>query len=158
MAGLKRGGWMGALACTLAGLVVLAAPVALAIPRYRNQAVVQFHYDRGNPLWQLDRRVMACTYCHVKESGSAPWNPFGEAIRAAFRADAEAGKHSKFPQILSAVLQAGGDADQDGYLDVLEVFARTLPGDPKSRPAQPVADLQAAFEKAGGLGQYLPGK
>lgn len=155
---MRRVGRTGALACALAGLVVLAAPVALAMPKYRNQAVVQFHYDRDNPLWQLDRRVMACTYCHVKDTGGPPWNSFGEALRSVFRADAGAGKHSKFPQILFSVLQAGGDADGDGYPDVLEVFARTLPGDPKSKPTQPAADLQAAFERAGGLAQYAPGK
>lgn len=158
MAGLRRAGRAHAIACALAGLVLLAAPLALAMPKYRNQAVMQFHYDAGNPLWQLDRRVMACTYCHVKETGGAPWNSFGEALRAAFRADAAAGKHSNFPRILSSVLASGGDADGDGYPDVLEVFARTLPGDRESRPERPVGEVQAEFEQAGGLALYVPGR
>lgn len=140
----------------LAALVLLAAPVALAMPRYRTQAIVQFHYDVGNPLWELDRRVMACTFCHVNAGGGAPWNPFGAAVQAGFKADAEAGQHSKFPDVLYAVLKADGDADGDGYPDALEVFAHTLPGDPMSKPAQPLAELQAEFAVAGGVGQYAP--
>jgi hypothetical protein len=126
------------------------------MPRYRLQAIPQLHYDAGNPLWTLDRRVMACTYCHVHEGGGAPWNPFGEAIRAGFRADAQAGGKGKFPDVLYATLQAGHDADGDGYPDALEVFARTLPGDPDSRPAPPLAEVQAAFAVAGGTAQYAP--
>ncbi|CAM3402198.1 hypothetical protein DESA109040_11185 [Deinococcus saxicola] len=144
------------VAALLAGLVILGLPVALAMPRYRSQAIVQFHYDAGNPLWELDRRVMACTFCHVNVGGGAPWNPFGEAIRAGFRADAEAGQKGKFPDVLYAVLKADGDADGDGYPDGLEVFARTLPGDPESRPDKPLADLKAGFAAAGGVAQYAP--
>ncbi len=140
----------------LAALVLLAAPVALAMPRYRAQAIQQFHYDEGNPLWELDRRVMACTFCHVNEGGGAPWNPFGEAIRAGFRADAAAGGKGKFPDVLYAVLHAGGDADGDGFPDALEIFAHTLPGDPGSRPDQPLSALQAGFAAAGGAAQYAP--
>ncbi|GGM13549.1 hypothetical protein [Deinococcus aerophilus] len=147
--------WMGG---GLATLVLLGAPVALALPKYRLQAIPQLRYDADNPLWTLDRRVMACTYCHVHEGGGAPWNPFGEAIRAGFRADAEAGGKGKFPDVLYATLQAGQDADGDGYPDALEVFARTLPGDPASRPDQPLAEVQAAFAVAGGVEQYAPAK
>ena len=140
----------------LAALVLLAAPVALALPRYRAQAIGQFHYDQGNPLWELDRRVMACSFCHVNEGGGAPWNPFGEAIRAGFKADAAAGQQGKFPDVLYAVLKADADADGDGYPDALEVFARTLPGDPESRPDTPLTNLQAEFAVAGGVAQYAP--
>ncbi|WP_288401785.1 hypothetical protein [uncultured Deinococcus sp.] len=153
-AGLKGGRLAGAL---LAASVALSVPVALALPQYRTAAIRQFHYDEGNPLWEYDRRVMACTFCHVKASGGAPWNPFGEEIRAAFRADAQAGGRAKFPAVLGGVLAAGKDADGDGYSDALEVWARTLPGDPQSRPDRPVAEVQAAFGAAGGTALYLPG-
>ena len=152
---------MGGLSVRVAGsalgaLVLLAAPVALAMPRYRAQAIEQFHYDTGNPLWALDRRVMACTFCHVNEGGGAPWNPFGEAIRAGFRADAAAGQKGKFPDVLYAVLQVEGDADGDGFPDALEIFAHTLPGDPNSSPARPLATLWSEFVAAGGVAQYAP--
>ncbi|MFC4426871.1 hypothetical protein [Deinococcus navajonensis] len=148
----------GVLGGLLAGLVLLSAPATLALPTYRKQAAQLMHYDRDNPLWALDRRVVPCTFCHVKETGGAPWNPFGEAIRATFRADAEAGRHRKFPEVLQALLASEGDADKDGYADVLEVFARTLPGDPQSKPTDSVAQVRAAFDKAGGVKQYAPAK
>ncbi|WP_243398218.1 hypothetical protein [Deinococcus koreensis] len=140
----------------LVALVALSVPAALAMPRFRIQAIPQLHYDTGNALWELDRRVMACTFCHVKDSGGAPWNPFGQAIQAAFQADAKAGGKAKFPEVLYATLKAGGDADGDGYLDALEVYARTLPGDRESVPDRPLKELQAAFEGAGGIAQYAP--
>lgn len=156
---MSGGGVSGrTLAGAFAGLLLLTAPVALAMPAFRRAAIQQFHYDRDNPLWELDRRVMACTYCHVRETGGAPWNPFGQALQAQFVKDTRAGRTQKFPQVLHDLLKAGQDADGDGYADALEVFARTLPGDPKSKPEQSVADLQAAFEKAGGAAQYAPAK
>ncbi|WP_291431716.1 hypothetical protein [Deinococcus sp.] len=137
-------------------LAALLGGAALALPKYRLQAAPQLHLTGGNDLWQLDRRVMPCTYCHVRESGGAPWNPFGQAIQATFRREAQAGRAVKFPQALSVLLESNGDADGDGYPDALEVFARTLPGDPASRPERPVADLQAEFGAAGGAAQFAP--
>jgi hypothetical protein len=151
---------MGRLRLTgalLAALGCLSVPVALAMPKYRNAAVVQLHYDVGNPLWQLDRRVMACTFCHVSEAGGAPWNVFGEALKAGFRADAASGKHSAFGAILYSVLKTNGDADGDGYPDAVEIYAHTLPGDPASTPKPPLPELEAAFGRAGGVAQYAPG-
>lgn len=158
------------MALTLATLACLGAGVAWAMPKYRLQAIEQFHYDRGNPLWQYDRRVMACTYCHVEPTGGAPWNPFGQALQAQFVADAAArsgaaqggaGQAKKaqgdtFARVLYDRLKANGDADGDGYPDALEVFAHTLPGDPDSRPTQPLAELQKAFDAAGGVAMYAP--
>ncbi|GGK31629.1 hypothetical protein GCM10008955_26820 [Deinococcus malanensis] len=146
------------LGAALAGLTLLSVPAALALPTYRKQAAQQFRYDRDNPLWDLDRRVVPCTYCHIRVTGGAPWNPFGEAIRAAFRADAQAGKHSKFPVILHGLLASEGDADKDGYSDALEVYARTLPGDDTSYPRTAEKEVRAAYENAGGAQQYLPPK
>lgn len=138
----------------LAGLVLLSAPAALALPKYRLIAAHQLGYDRDDPLWQLTRTVMPCTTCHVRPQGGPPWNAFGESLRAAFRAQPQ----TSFGEALYAVLQAKADADGDGYPDALEFFAHTLPGDPKSRPDKTVAQLQAEFERAGGLAQYAPKK
>ena len=141
---------------TLLALAALLGGAALALPKYRLQAAPQLHLTDGNELWQLDRRVMPCSYCHVQETGGAPWNPFGQAIQATFRREAEAGRAVKFPQALSVLLESNGDADGDGYPDALEVFAKTLPGDPASRPERPVADLQAEFDAVGGAAQFAP--
>ncbi|ADV66365.1 hypothetical protein Deima_0709 [Deinococcus maricopensis DSM 21211] len=136
----------------LVGAAALSVPVALAMPKYRTAAIQQLHYDVGNPLWQYDRTVMSCTFCHVNVHGGAPWNPFGEALRAGFRASPRA----DFGAVLYGVLRANGDADADGYPDAVEVYARTLPGDAQSHPERPLAELQAAFEAAGGVTQYAP--
>ena len=135
---------------------MLAAPAALALPKYRMQAITQFHLDDGSGLAALDRRVMACSYCHVKETGGAPWNPFGEAIRATFKANAEAGGRAKFPEVLYTLLESGADADGDSYPDALEVWAKTLPGDAASKPSEALEVVQARFEAAGGVGQFKP--
>ncbi len=140
--------------------------VSLAMPRFRLAAIQQFHYDADYPLWQYDKRAMSCTFCHVSASGGAPWNSFGQSLRAQFvrnaattQAAATQGSRAaqnKFPQVLYDLLRAGQDADGDGYPDVLEVFARTLPGDAGSKPTQPLAQLRQAFEAAGGVEQYRP--
>ena len=84
----------------LALLALAGAGAALALPGFRLTAIQQFHYDQGNPLWEYDRKVMSCAYCHVKESGGAPWNAFGQTLQQQFRADAAAGRKNKFPAVL----------------------------------------------------------
>ncbi|SMB96247.1 hypothetical protein [Deinococcus hopiensis] len=138
----------------LAGLVALSAPVALSMPRYRLTAAHQLGYDKGDPLWEYSGKVMPCTTCHTRPQGGQGWNPFGESLRAGFREQPGA----KFGAVLYSVLQKKADADGDGYPDALEFYAHTLPGDPKSLPARPLAGLQAEFEQAGGLKQYTPKK
>lgn len=139
-------------------LLLLLVPTALALPRFRLTAIQQFHYDQGNPLWEFDRRVMACSYCHVRDSGGAPWNSFGQALQAQFRTDAAQGQKNKFPQVLYDLLRAQQDSDGDGYADVLEVFARTLPGEASSKPEKAVAELETEFGAAGGVQQFAPSK
>ncbi|WP_240738496.1 hypothetical protein [Deinococcus fonticola] len=158
MGGVREAGTFSRRAALSAALLALLLPVAFAMPKFRVQAIGQFHYDQGNPLWEYDRRVMACSYCHVKESGGAPWNSFGQALQAQFQVDAAGGQKNRFPQVLYALLKAQQDSDGDGYADALEVFARTLPGDAKSQPQKPVAELEKAFEAAGGVEQYAPSK
>ena len=48
------------------------------------------------------------------------------------------------------------DSDKDGYKDVLEVYAKTLPGDPESKPTTPVAELEAQLEAEGGVDLFKP--
>jgi hypothetical protein len=139
-----------AVAAGAAGLALVAAllPAAVARPAYRLQAIRQL----GIPGSTLSRNTMACTYCHAREGGGAPWNPFGEAIRAAFRAEPEAG----FPEALYLTLATGNDADRDGYPNAVEVFARTLPGDPASRPQAAPEAVARELEEAGGVERYRP--
>lgn len=142
------------LGTALAGLVLLSAPVALALPRYRVMTAQQVGHDRDDPLWQLSRQVLPCTTCHQKPQGGPGWNAFGESLRAGFRADPGA----RFGTVLYRVLEARNDADGDGYPDALEFYARTNPGDPASRPEQALETLQSAFATAGGVERYRPKK
>lgn len=134
----------------------LLTGAVLAMPRYRVQAIQQFHYDQDNPLWELDRRVMACTYCHTEANGGKGWNSFGEHLREQFRLSSQQKK--KFPEVLYELLKAEKDSDGDGYSDVLEVYAKTLPGDNKSKPKLLLQELSAEYDKAGGIKQYKPRK
>lgn len=130
----------------LIGVLVAAASLAFARPVYRSQAIDQLHIEGS----KLSAKTMACTYCHVNASGGAPWNAFGEALKKGFRDHPKA----KFDAVLYEVLAANRDSDEDGYPDALEVFAKTLPGDAKSKPTPTLADLRAAFDAAGGVKQY----
>lgn len=135
-----------------AALALLVLTPALSMPAFRLTAIQQFHYDKDDPLWQYSGKVMACTFCHVSKSGGAPWNPFGQALQKGFQTN----PGSKFGDVLYQVLAANGDSDGDGYPDVVEVFAHTLPGDPSSKPDKPLAELEAEFAAAGGVNQYAP--
>jgi hypothetical protein len=125
-----------------------------AMPQFRLQATVQLHYDKLDPLWQYSGRVMSCTFCHVNKGGGAPWNVFGQALQQGFQADPK----SRFADVLYTVLQSNGDSDGDGYPDAVEVYANTLPGDSASHPVRPLAELEKAFQTAGGVAQYAPTK
>ncbi len=138
----------------LVTLALLALGPALSMPAFRLQAIVQLHYEKDDPLWRYSGKVMACTFCHVNAAGGAPWNPFGQVLKQGFQSNPRA----RFGDVLHAVLSANGDADGDGYPDALEVFAHTLPGDARSKPDRPLAEVEEAFEAAGGIGQYAARK
>ncbi|MBB6097096.1 hypothetical protein HNR42_000510 [Deinobacterium chartae] len=142
---MKRPARFVAALLGLAGL----ATAALARPPYRTQAIAQFHLE-GSP---LKKSTMSCAYCHTSDTGGPGWNPFGLEVRAGFAAEPK----RRIADVLYRVLQANRDADGDGYPDALEVFARTLPGDPASAPTETLADLEARFQAAGGVEQYAPG-
>lgn len=115
-----------------------------ARPPYRLAAIDQFHLvpDKDSA------RTVGCQYCHVNPGGGAPWNPFGQLVRSSLK--------TNINQALYDALAANKDSDGDGYPDVLEVFAGTLPGDPNSKPLVSVDFLMESFTKAGGLDLYKP--
>lgn len=131
------------------GLLVLILAVALipfvqARGPYRLQVITQFNLvaDRG------DVRTVTCQYCHVSANGGAPWNAFGNEVRANFK--------GSIGDALYEALKAMKDSDGDGYADVLEVFAGTLPGDASSKPLVTPQFLMQSLEKAGGVDIYKP--
>ncbi len=96
-------------------------------------------------------RASTCLYCHTDLEGS-DWNPFGLELKNTFLKEAK----KRLPEALYLVLKHDKDSDEDGYKDVLEVFAKTLPGDPESKPTASVEELEAALEEAGGVDLFKP--
>ena len=137
---MKKLGYLALIAV----LGLLIASVASARPAYRTAAIAQFMLvaDNGNT------RTVGCTYCHVNANGGAPWNAFGTDVRANFKGN--------IGDALYETLKAMKDADGDGYADVLEVFAGTLPGDKESKPLVTPEALMANLTKAGGVDMYKP--
>ncbi|WP_245575169.1 thrombospondin type 3 repeat-containing protein [Meiothermus rufus] len=119
-------------------------PAAVARPSYRLQAINQFNLvaDSGGV------RVVTCQYCHLSPNGGAFWNAFGDRVRSSFK--------GSIGEALYQALVAMEDSDGDGYADVLEVFAGTLPGDARSKPLVRAQFLWQALEKAGGVDIYKP--
>ncbi len=144
-----RAGYSGQ-GLVIAGFIVLLAlffffwPVAVARPSYRLQAINQFNLvaDSGGV------RVVTCQYCHLSPNGGASWNAFGDRVRSSFK--------GSIGEALYQALVALVDSDGDGYADILEVFAGTLPGDPNSRPLVTAQFLMKSLEKAGGVDIYKP--
>jgi hypothetical protein len=127
---------VGCLGVVLIGVVL---PKGMAFNAYRLAAAEQ--------LALLPTRV-TCQYCHVNEAGGSPWNSFGQLVQNKLTDNIQAA--------LFAALQANKDSDSDGYADVLEVFAGSLPGDQNSAPLTRVEALKTNFEKAGGFELYRP--
>lgn len=79
----------------------------------------------GSYLTNLNNRYgssYSCTVCHVSTSGAAPRNSYGQAFAAA---------NHDFAAI------EGQDSDGDGFTNLQELQAGTLPGDPNSKPSGP---------------------
>jgi hypothetical protein len=136
------------------GLSVLVLGAALvgsmagARPAYRQLAAEQFKLlDKDGKFDSL-----TCQYCHTTERGGPSWNPFGELISVQFFGKAE----KKLADALYLTLAANKDSDEDGYTDVLEVVAKTLPGDAKSKPEQKLEELEAMLKDMGGVDTFKP--
>lgn len=125
-------------------LLVLGAtaiPFVSARPAHRLQAIAQLG---------LVPEKVTCQYCHVNAGGRAPWNAFGENVRAEWN-----GAGNKvFADALYLALKARKDSDADGYDDVLEVVAQTLPGNKDSLPNIPKDTLEAELKAWGGVDRY----
>jgi len=125
-------------------LALILMPLVQARGPYRLQAIAQFNLVADNG----DARTVTCQYCHVSPNGGAPWNAFGNQVRANFR--------GSIGEALYQTLKAMKDSDGDGYADVLEVFAGTLPGDANSKLLVTAQFLMQNLEKAGGVDIHKP--
>lgn len=127
-----------ALSAALVLAVGMFAPTS-ARNAYRLQAIQQYQVTSMN-----------CQYCHQAASGGGNWNKFGQAMREIYLGTAK----RDIGVTLYEVLKANKDSDGDGYSDVLEVVAKTLPGDEKSKPTKTVAALEAELKALGGVDHF----
>jgi hypothetical protein len=134
----------------LLGIVLSTATlsIALARPVYHAKMIEQFRLTKSTI--SIDA---GCQYCHSNPNGGLGMNPFGIALDRRLPDEAEVEDVAK---ALYAQLQARKDSDLDGYDDVLEVVAGTLPGDEKSKPKVAVASLEDSLKKVGGINRFKP--
>jgi hypothetical protein len=134
---------------TLLSIGVIASTLgsgALARPIYN--AIMEHQYGIRE---DQEARASTCLYCHTDLEGD-DWNAFGLELRNTFKNEGE----KRLPESLYLVLVRDKDSDEDGYKDVLEVFAKTLPGDPESKPEDSAEDLEAQLEAEGGVDLFKP--
>jgi hypothetical protein len=133
----------------LVALIGVALPLASRVtarPVYN--AIMTYQYELRD---DKDLRG-TCQYCHTDPEGGDLWNPFGTLMREVFFE--EAGR--LVPETLYLTLKRDQDSDKDGYKDVLEVIGKSFPGDPKSKPAKSVAELEKQLADMGGLDAFKP--
>jgi hypothetical protein len=128
----------------LVALIVLgmtAIPLVSARPAHRLTAISQLG---------LPPEKVTCQYCHLNANGRKPWNAFGDNQVIEWNG---AG-NKNFAESLYLTLKANKDSDGDGYTDVLEVVAQTLPGDKNSVPTTAKDTLTAELKAWGGVDRY----
>ncbi len=131
------------------GLIFLAKPFVMtggARPVYN--AIMTYQYKLREDV----NLRSTCLYCHIEAEGGEGWNLFGTLMQEVF---AEEGNRL-VPETLYETLKRNADSDRDGYTDILEVVAKTFPGNKNSVPTKTVAELEAELEKLGGLEAFKP--
>ncbi len=114
--------------------------VSSATTAHRMQSIKQLKL-------QAVQTAVTCNYCHISRYGGNKWNAFGTAIQIAYFDKAKGDVSLAIYQ----TLKARKDADQDGFVDLLEIVAKTLPGDKNSRPSKTVALLETELKQLGGV-------
>jgi hypothetical protein len=133
---------------TLAGfLVALACSVAGARSSYNSLVFNQFKLEKDPTITKT-----GCKFCHTTAFGGQGWNKFGTALKTQWEGAAE----RKIQDALYLVLKENKDSDGDGFNDALEIVAKTLPGDAKSKPNATASDLEAQLKKLGGIEAFKP--
>ncbi len=99
--------------------VVLIAGTALATLKWQ-----KVFNDLYKPATDSEIRKAKCALCHLDDKGKKSLNVYGKLLQ----------KKKVEPGSFKAVEKL--DADKDGYSNLDEIKAGTLPGDPKSKPAK----------------------
>ncbi len=132
------------LASILASLVY---SIASARSSYSTLAFSQYQLEKDAPVTKS-----GCKFCHSSAFGGESWNKFGTALKTQW----EGAANRKIQDALYLVLKENKDSDGDGYSDALEIVAKTLPGDAKSKPSVTVVELETQLKKLGGVDAFKP--
>lgn len=128
-------------------LVTLAYSLAGARSSYSTLAFSQYQFEKDANITKS-----GCKFCHSTAFGGGTWNKFGTALKTQW----DGAANRKIQDALYLVLKENKDSDSDGYSDALEVVAKTLPGDARSKPSASVPDLEAQLKKLGGVEFFKP--
>ena len=131
----------------LSVLATLAYSVAGARSSYSTLAFSQYQLEKDATVTKA-----GCKFCHSTAFGGESWNKFGTALKTQW----EGAANRKIQDALYLVLKENKDSDGDGYSDALEIVAKTLPGDAKSKPSATVTDLEVQLKKLGGIEAFKP--
>ncbi len=99
-------------------MCIIVAAAALATPQFNKLFDQTYKPKAGTALAKA-----GCTVCHAK-AGSTQLNPYGKSL---------AGKPVTVASLRSVEKL---DSDKDGYNNITEIKAGTLPGNPKSHPTK----------------------
>ena len=126
-------------------LAVAGTQISSARSTYRPSALKQFKLEKN-----AAANKVGCQLCHLQAFGGAGWNGFGQALKG------QLATSGSVNQALFDLLKKNTDSDKDGFKDVLEVVAGTLPGDATSKPTAKATDLEAKLKKMGGVSAFKP--
>ena len=109
------------VAAVVAG-VMLIASVSLAIPAFMKTFMEMYKISSTSTLGKAQ-----CAICHPAKNKTGTLNPYGQDLQKAMKA-------AKTKVLTKSILQKaeGLDSDKDGFCNIAEIKADTLPGDPKS--------------------------
>lgn len=105
-------------------VAVVAAVLVLASAAFATIAW-QKEFDKlYKPKPESELKKAKCAACHVQRNGKGDLNPYGKLLQ------------KKKVEAASMKAIEKQDADKDGFTNIDELKAGTLPGDPKSKPAK----------------------
>ncbi len=129
-------------------IVVSLITVIGLVPTRANDSYLSLVYSQFK---FLEEDEIGCSFCHSDPDGGEGWNSFGQLTKRTLEKT-----NGNMEQALYLSLKANRDSDNDGYKDALEIVARSLPGDVKSRPTQSIAQLERELLTLGGVEAFKP--
>ena len=116
-----------------AGLTVCAC--AIAEPLFLDRFDHLYNPAKGS---DLDKAQ--CKTCHDLRNGPPARNPFGARLESLINPAYTATDRGGVSRDILVFVE-NEDSDGDGYTNLEEIIAGTLPGDPKSHPAKHITNL-----------------